>query len=60
VGRRISAQWHKPDFFADYSSVVRTQAMRAQGLSGGIGFLNIGNDLGQQVLQPAANKEADF
>lgn len=56
----ISAQWRKPDFFADYSSVVRTQAVRAQGLSGGIGSLNIGNDLGQQVLQPAANKEAEF
>ncbi|WP_137189523.1 hypothetical protein [Stenotrophomonas rhizophila] len=56
----ISAQWRKPDFFADYSSVVQTQAMRAQGLSGGIGFLNIGNELGQQVLQPAASKEAEF
>jgi len=56
----ISAQWRKPDFFADYSSVVQTQAMRAQGLSGGIGFLNIGNDLGRQVLQPAASKEAEF
>lgn len=56
----ISAQWHKPDFFADYSSVVKTQAMRAQGLSGGIGFLNIGNDQGQQVLQLAASREAEF
>jgi hypothetical protein len=27
---------------------------------GRIGFLNIGNDPGQQVLQPAANKEAEF
>ena len=50
----ISAQWRKPDFFADYSSVAQ-----AQGLSGGIGFLNIGNDLGRQVLQPAS-KEAEF
>ncbi|ROQ46181.1 hypothetical protein EDF77_1087 [Stenotrophomonas maltophilia] len=55
----ISAQWRAPDFFADYSSVVQAQAMRAQGLSGGIGFLNIGNDLGKQVLQPAS-KEAEF
>lgn len=55
----ISAQWRKPDFFADYSSVVQSQAMRAQGLSGGIGFLSIGNDLGQEVLQPAS-KEAEF
>ncbi|WP_162604213.1 hypothetical protein [Xanthomonas arboricola] len=55
----ISAQWRTPDFFADYSSVVQTQAMQAQGLSGGIGFLNIGNNLGQQVLQPAS-KEAEF
>lgn len=56
----ISAQWRKPDFFADYSSVVQSQPMRAQGLSGGIGFLSIGNDLGRQVLQPAASKEAEF
>lgn len=56
----ISAQWRKPDFFADYSSVVQGQLMRPQGLSGGIGFLNIGNDLGQQVLQPAARREAEF
>jgi hypothetical protein len=55
----ISAQWRKPDFFADYSSVVQLQPMRAQGLSGGIGFLSIGNDEGQQVLQPAS-KEAEF
>lgn len=56
----ISAQWRKPDFFADYSSVVQSQPMRAQGLSGGIGFLSIGNDVGQQVLQPAASREAEF
>ena len=56
----ISAQWRKPDFFADYSSVVQTQPMRAQGLAGGIGFLDIGNGPGQQVLQPATSKEAEF
>lgn len=50
----ISAQWQKPDFFADYSSVVQ-----AHGLSGGIGSLSIGNELGRQVLQPAS-KEAEF
>ncbi|MDR6215409.1 hypothetical protein [Paracidovorax wautersii] len=55
----ISAQWRIPDLFADYSSVVPPQATRAQGLSGGIGSLSIGNDLGQQVLRPAS-KEAKF
>lgn len=55
----VSAQWRKADFFADYSSVVQTQGVQTQGLSGGIGFLNIGNDLGQKVLQPAS-KEAEF
>lgn len=55
----ISAQWRTPNFFADYSSVVPPQATRAQGLSGGIGSLSIGNDLGQQVLRPAS-KEAKF
>jgi hypothetical protein len=49
----ISAQWRKADFFADYASLVQTHGVQAQGLSGGIGFLNIGTDLGQQVLQPA-------
>lgn len=56
----ISAQWRKADFFADYSSVAQGQPMRPQGLTGGIGLLNIGNDLGQQVLQPAAISEAEF
>lgn len=50
----ISAQWRKPDFFVDYSSVAR-----AHGLAGGIGSLSIGNDRGKQVLQPAS-KEAEF
>lgn len=55
----VSAQWRKADFFADYSSVVQTQGAQTQGLSGGIGLLDIGNDLGQKVLQPAS-KEAEF
>jgi hypothetical protein len=55
----ISAQWRKAGFFADYASVVQTQGVQPQGLSGGIGFLNIGTDLGQQALQPAS-KEAEF
>lgn len=55
----ITAQWRTRDFFADYSSVVPQQATRVQGLSGGIGSLIIGNDLGQQVLQPTS-KEAEF
>lgn len=50
----ISAQWRKPDFFAEYSSVVQ-----AQGLSGGMGFLNIGNDVGWQAFKPTS-KEAEF
>lgn len=50
----ISAEWRKADFFADYSSVVQ-----AQGLSGGTGFLSIGNDLGWQTLKPTS-KEAEF
>ncbi|MEP6907014.1 MAG: hypothetical protein ABI858_03390 [Pseudoxanthomonas sp.] len=50
----ISAQWRKPDLFVDYSSVVKTE-----GLSGGMGSLNIGNDLGRQVLE-TTNQEAKF
>ena len=50
----ISAQWRKADFFAEYSSVAQ-----AQGLSGGTGFLSIGNDLGWQTLKPTS-KEAEF
>lgn len=55
----ISAQWRAADFFADYSSVVQNPALQSQGLSGGIGFLSIGNGLGQQVMQ-TSNKEAEF
>lgn len=55
----ITAQWRSRDFFADYSSVVQQQATRVQGLSGGIGSLSIGNDLGQKVLQ-TTSKEAEF
>lgn len=55
----ISAQWRKPDFFADYSSVVQAPGLQAQGLSGGTGFLSVGNDLGWQTFNPTS-KEAEF